>query len=490
MTQMEMIVLYAAIAFIAGLLIGLLIKRTPKKILQEKEDLAARAAALEAEKQYLQTDMQRLQQEHEQNTQALQQARTLQTQYSTQLESTVQLLAQSKAQLDEEKKHHLQTRHEAIQAENNNHRLRAELRYKDEQLQNQQQQLEQIGLKFENSFAVLAQNILDEKTKLFQTQQENSLNNLLTPLKENIKTFKEEFEARYKVESDDRISLREQIRHMMELNQTLSTQANNLTNALRGQVKQQGNWGEMILESILEYADLQKDLHYFVQQRTAGEEGNTLLPDVVIKYPDGRNLVIDAKVSLVHYEQYTNATDKPAQDEALQLLLGSVYRHIDVLSSKKYQDAVNALDFVMMFIPVEGAYITIMQADRQLWQYAYKKRVLLISPTNLIAAMKLVYDLWKREGINQNAQEVAEKAVRIYEKLAAFVEDFQRVGTHLQKAADVFHDAEKKLQTGKGNVISQAAQMKQKLHHNKPVRHLPDEWVNHALSQDETDTPE
>ena len=490
MTQMEMIVLYAGIALLAGLILGLLIKRTPKKVLQEKEELATRAAALEAEKQYLQTDLQRLQQEVDNTALALQEAQKLHTQYSTQLQSAHALLAEVKTAFDEEKKHHLQTRHEAINAENNNHRLRAELRYKDEQLQTQQQQLEQIGNKFENSFAVLAQNILEEKTKVFQSQQENSLNNLLNPLKENIKTFKEEFEARYKTESDDRISLREQIKHMMELNQTLSTQANNLTNALRGQVKQQGNWGEMILESILEYADLQKDLHYFVQHRTTGEEGNALLPDVVIKYPDGRSLVIDSKVSLLHYDQYTNSTDTAAQHDALGQLLNSVYKHIDVLSSKKYQDAVNALDFVMMFVPVEGAYITIMQADRQIWQYAYKKRVLLISPTNLIAAMKLVYDLWKREGINQNAQEVAEKAVKIYEKLAAFVEDFQRIGTHLQKAADVFHDAEKKLQTGKGNVISQASQMKQKLHHNKPIRNLPDEWVEQALSQDETDVPE
>ncbi|MBK7289190.1 MAG: DNA recombination protein RmuC, partial [Chitinophagaceae bacterium] len=158
----------------------------------------------------------------------------------------------------------------------------------------------------------------------------------------------------------------------------------------------QGNWGEMILESILEYADLQKGIHYFVQEQTHGEEGQSLHPDIIVRYPDDRSIVIDSKVSLLHYEQYSVATEPAQQQAALGLLLQSVYRHIDNLSGKKYQDAIGALDFVMLFVPVEGAYITMMQGDRELWQYAYKKRVLLISPTNLIAAMKLVYDMWKR----------------------------------------------------------------------------------------------
>ena len=169
------------------------------------------------------------------------------------------------------------------------------------------------------------------------------------------------------------------------------------------------------------------------------------------------------------------------------MLLQSVYRHIDNLSGKKYQDAIGALDFVMLFVPVEGAYITMMQGDRELWQYAYKKRVLLISPTNLIAAMKLVYDMWKRDGINQNAQEIADKAVKIYEKLAAFVEDFEKVGTQLEKATGTFKDAQKKLHTGRGNVISQASQMKQKVQHTKPIRELPAYLGEQGLAADEID---
>jgi DNA recombination protein RmuC len=363
--------------------------------------------------------------------------------------------------------------------------MKAQLQYKEEQLLTQKQQLDEIGRQFTKEFQVLAQKVLDEKTTSFHSVQEKSLIDLLNPLKENLQTFKQEFESKYKVESDDRISLREQIKHMMQLNQTLSSQANNLTNALRGQVKHQGNWGEMILESILEFADLKKGLHYFVQEKNKGEEGQALLPDVVVRYPDGRSIVIDSKVSLLHYEQYCSAEEEGAQRIALNLMQQSVTRHIDGLSGKKYAEAVGALDFVILFVPVEGAYITLMQANPQVWQYAYKKRVLLISPTNLIAAMKLVYDLWKREGINQNAQEVAEKAVRIYEKLASFLEDFEKVGSQLEKAGSCFNEARKKLHTGKGNLLATASQMKQKLHHNKPQRELPTILMEQAESEEE-----
>jgi DNA recombination protein RmuC len=206
----------------------------------------------------------------------------------------------------------------------------------------------------------------------------------------------------------------------------------------------------------------------------------------VVRYPDGRSIVIDSKVSLLHYEQYCSAADEGTQRIALNLMQQSVTRHIDGLSGKKYAEAVGALDFVMLFVPVEGAYITLMQANPQVWQYAYKKRVLLLSPTNLIAAMKLVYDLWKREGINQNAKEVAEKAVRIYEKLASFLEDFEKVGSQIEKAGNCFNEARKKLHTGKGNLLITAAQMKQKLHHTKPQRELPAVLMEEAENEEET----
>jgi DNA recombination protein RmuC len=366
--------------------------------------------------------------------------------------------------------------------------LDAELKYKNEQLINQKKEVESIGEKFQSEFKVLAQKILDEKTETFNKNQEKSLEDVLKPLKDNITTFKTEIEARYNTENNERISLREQIKLITETNKLLSDQANNLTNALRGQVKQQGNWGEMILESILEHAGLTKNLHFFVQERVYNEEGQVFLPDVIVKYPDDRSIVIDSKVSLKSFEEYCNSKDVEIQQEYLSLLLKSIYSHIDNLSGKEYQQKANALDFVMLFIPAEGAYITAMQSDPEMWRYAYNKKVLLISPTNLIAAMKLVYDLWKKDGLNADANAIAEKAVKIYEKLAAFIEDFEKVGVQLNKASGTFNDAQKKLYTGKGNLLSQANQMKAKLKHNKPNRELPAEMLEQALIEE--DMPE
>jgi len=482
--------LFCAATFFAGFIIAWLIKKTHADRVRELgaavEVQKTQTATLATEKQYLQQDKTILTEQLNAANSQLEESRELATTVSTKLNTAVEMISDMKQDFTIEKEKHFETKKELIQSNNDLHRLRAELRFKEEQLVIQKSQLEQIGNGFTKEFKILAQQVLDEKTASFHLVQEKSLADLLNPLKENINTFKQDFESKYKTESDDRISLREQIKHMMDLNSTLSTQANNLTNALRGQVKHQGNWGEMILESILEHADLKKDIHYFVQERNNGEDGQALLPDIIVRYPDGRSIVIDSKVSLIHYEQYCSATDEGAQRIALNLMQHSITKHIDGLSGKKYAEAVGALDFVMLFVPVEGAYISLMQANPQLWQYAYKKRVLLISPTNLIAAMKLVYDLWKRDGINQNAQEIAERAVRIYEKLAAFVEDFERVGSQLDKAGNAYTDAKKKLYTGKGNLITIASQMKQKVHHSKPQRELPVVMMEEAEREEET----
>lgn len=365
-------------------------------------------------------------------------------------------------------------------------RLETQLRYNTEKLDHQKHEIENIGNKFENQFKVLANQILEEKKNAFSKDQESSLKAILDPLKENITSFKQEFSAKLKTESDDRISLREQVVHMMTLNQTLAEQANNLTQAFRGSVKHQGNWGEMILESILEYTGMQKDIHYFVQQRTTNDEGDSIQPDVLVKYPDSRTIVIDSKVSLVHYEGFYKSTEPVIQQQQLALLVRSIKAHIDGLSGKSYQDVTNSLDFVMMFIPVEAAYITAMQTDPSLWQYAYKKRIILISPTNIITAMKLVNDMWQKDSIDRNAKAIAERAGKLYDKLAAFVEEFERIGIHLERAAGAFQDSKKKMTAGKGNLVSQAYHMKHMKISAKKT--LPPAIVEEALLEDEEDS--
>ncbi|SEW36700.1 DNA recombination protein RmuC [Chitinophaga sp. YR573] len=360
-----------------------------------------------------------------------------------------------------------------------NIQLKVQLDYKNDQLN----QIENIGNKFENQFKVLASQILEEKKNAFNKDQESSLKAILDPLKENISSFKQEFSAKLKTESDDRISLREQVVHMMTLNQTLSEQANNLTQAFRGSVKHQGNWGEMILESILEYTGMQKDIHYFVQKRSINDDGDSIQPDVLVKYPDSRTIVIDSKVSLIHYENFYKSTDPVLQQQQLALLVRSIKAHIDGLSGKSYQDVTNSLDFVMMFIPVEAAYITAMQTDPTLWQYAYKKRIILISPTNIITAMKLVNDMWQKDSIDRNAKAIAERAGKLYDKLASFVEEFEKIGIHLERAAGAFQDSKKKMTDGKGNLVSQAHRMKQMKINSKKA--LPSVIIEEALMEDE-----
>jgi DNA recombination protein RmuC len=338
--------------------------------------------------------------------------------------------------------------------------LQSQLAGSREQVAQHKEDMEQLGERFEQQFRLLAQNILEDKSRQFELQQETQFQRLLDPLRENLRQFKEQVEKSYKTESDERISMREQIRHMMELNRTLSDEAQNLTRALKGQVKTQGNWGEMILESILEYSGLQKNRQYFVQVRDENRDGRIIQPDVLVKYPDNRAIVIDSKVSLVHFERYNSASDKQEQAQQLELMHRSVKAHIDGLSAKNYQDVTNALDFVMLFVPVEAAYIAVLQHDASLWQYAYKKKILLISPTNLIAALKLVNDLWQRDAVTRNAMQIADRAGKLHQKLLGFMDNMQKVGEQIERAHQTWNTASRQLSEGKGNLVYQAEKLK------------------------------
>lgn len=361
-------------------------------------------------------------------------------------------------------------------------RLEAEKSSLLDKLETQKQDLEQIGQKFEKEFKLLAADILEEKTKSFNTIQETSLKTILDPLKNNIKEFKEEFENKLNNEAKEKGSLSQQIKQMMELNQNLSAQADNLTKALSNNVKQQGDWGEEILESILQYTGLQKDIQYFVQESSKNEDGDTIRPDVIVKYPDGRSLVIDSKVSLLHYTRFCAAQSQEEQELHRNQLLESFKKHIKGLDSRNYQSVTDALDLIMMFVPNEAAYITAMQADTSLWQNAYSRRVVVISPTNLIPAMKLVADMWQRDAINQNAIDIAEKAGKLYDKLVLFIDNFEKIGGQLDKAHETWHAAQKQLWKGKGNLVSQAEQMKSL--QAKATKELPTSLKERALLED------
>jgi len=364
-------------------------------------------------------------------------------------------------------------------------RLREFMRSENEKYIHQKQELEKMGEKFEVSFRNLANSILEERTQKFDQHQQNSLKHILEPLQKDIDTFKKDFTDKFHQETTQRISLGSQIENLMKMSNRISDEANHLTQALKGQVKQQGNWGEAILESILQFAGLQKNVQYFVQESHTAESGQKIQPDIRVQYPDNKHIIIDSKVSLIHFERFSNSENPEEKERHLASLVSSMKSHIQDLSSKNYQNVKeNTLDFVMMFIPLEGAFITAMQADQELWQFAYKKRILLISPTNLIAAMKLVQDFWQKDQNHKKSEEIVSKAAALYDKLVGFVESFLKIGESLNKAEQSFLNAKNQLSTGKGNLIGRAEQMK-RINGMKTSKNLPPEILANAFLEEE-----
>lgn len=312
-------------------------------------------------------------------------------------------------------------------------------------------------------FRNLANEIFENQTSRFKESSEQRLSELLTPFKENIEEFKKTVTTVYSNESKERYSLQNEIKNLMELNRSIGKEAQDLTRALKGDSKVQGDWGEMILERLLEMSGLQKGVHFVTQatvnadgSKIVGEDGRSLRPDVVVNYPDDRCVVIDSKVSLSAYIDYVNSPDNSdEQSEAARRHLLSVRRHIAELAEKRYQDLVGEkrLDFVMMFIPNEGAYFALMRLDPSIWEEAYAKRVLLTSPTHLIAVLKMLDQLWKQDAINKNVQEIARLSGTMVDKLVNFVSDMDNIEKHLGNAQASYTQARKRLAEGNGNVL-------------------------------------
>ena len=335
-------------------------------------------------------------------------------------------------------------------------------------LQEQKQEIEEMGKKLNLEFELIANRILDSKSQKFTDLNKDNLKNILDPLGKNITEFKSKVEEAYLNEAKERHTLTEKIKDLEGLNRQISQEAQNLTNALKGQAKTQGRWGEMILESILEKSGLVKDREYFLEHQLKDEEGNNLIseqegkkkrPDVVLHLPEDRAVIIDAKVSLVAFIRSTEASSQEAQQLELDLHVAAVKNHIDTLSKRDYDEYRKSLDFVIMFIPNEPAYIAAMQKDPNLWEYAYEKRILLLSPTNLITSLKLIVDLWKREYQSRNAIKIAERGQRMYDKFVSFVEKLKKLGEQINASQKSYEEAFGQLSSGKGNLIQQSAQL-------------------------------
>lgn len=324
---------------------------------------------------------------------------------------------------------------------------------------------EEVQLKEKNEMLMLqfekvANDIFERKTRQFKDTNKESLDIILKPFKDNIVDFKSRVEEIYSKENENRGALKAELRNLMELNKRITEETNNLTTALRGNSKVQGDWGEMILDTILAGSNLQKGIHYTTQENVKDEQGNNLRPDVILNLPDGKRVVIDSKVSLTAYVNYCACEDEESRRKAMTEHVRSVRNHMNELGRKSYQDSVlGSPDFVIMFIPTEPAFLAAVQSDSEIWNDAYRKKVIVSSPTNLFGMLKIVDDLWKRDDLGRNANRIAKEGAMMYDKFVGFVNTLEAIGKNVETMQGNYDKAMKQLRTGTGNLVSRAQRL-------------------------------
>lgn len=371
-------------------------------------------------------------------------------------QNTQQAYEQSQAKLNEKES--------AINA------LNRDIAMQEQQVADLQQKLdlhhEKIAAEQEQlrlDFMVSANKILEEKSQKFTDQNKLNIDGVLQPLQQKIKDFEQKVEQFYGNHNQERATLKEQIRQLTQLNQQMNEETRNLTKALKGESKIQGNWGEIILERILEKSGLRKDYEYFTQAHYVNEQGRRQLPDMIVQLPNQRHVVIDSKMSLTAYERYSSAQDEGGLQAALKAHILSVRKHVKELSEKKYEQIhqLNSLDFVLMFIPLESAFSLAVQNDHQLYYDAFDKNIIIVSPMTLLATTRTISNVWKQENQNRNAIEIAALGGKMYDKFVNFVNDLEQVGGKIQAADMAYNEAMKKLSYGRGNLLSKATKLKE-----------------------------
>ena len=354
-----------------------------------------------------------------------------------------------------------------------------------QKLAEQKAEVEELQQKFTKEFENLANKIFDEKTTKFSEQSKNNLEGILKPLREDISKFQSKVEETNKESIDRFASLRQQLSMLKDMNQQITQEAKNLTEALRGQSKTQGNWGEFILESILEKSGLVKGREYVVQESITAESGRRYQPDVIIKLPENKSIVIDSKVSLVGYEKFVSEDDEKQQQLALREHVNSIRSHIKNLSSKNYQNLyqLESLDFVLMFMPIEPAFALAVQNDPSIFNDAFELNIVIVSPSTLLATLRTIASIWRQEKQNKNAMEIAHQSGALYDKFVGFIQDLKLVGDRIDQAKGSYNDAWNKLKDGSGNLMGRIEKIK-KLG-AKTSKSLPQNIVDRANNDNE-----
>lgn len=348
--------------------------------------------------------------------------------------------------------------------------VKLELASKNEMIKNIQKiadekkaEVEELNKKFNEEFKNIANSVIANSSDNFKKMVFNDLNLVLNPLKEDLKSFDIKLGQNQTQQTTTITVLKEQITQLTNMNQVMSDETKNLTKALKGESKTRGNWGEVILETILDRSGLVKDEHYVREQNLKNDEGSNARPDVIINLPENRNLIIDSKLSLVDYERYSSADDDAEKIIHLKKHTDAMRKHIKDLSAKNYQKlhGINTPDFIIMFIPLESAFHIAIEFDRELFVEAYEKNIVLTSPTTLIPTLKIIYNIWRQETQNKNAMAIAEAGGRLYDKFAGFVDNMKKIGTSIDSTKKVYDDAFKQLSEGRGNLISQTERMRE-----------------------------
>ena len=358
--------------------------------------------------------------------------------------------------------------------------LEAERRQSADKLSTLQQSAQEAKTVLSDQFKNLANEILEEKSRRFAEQNQQNLDTLLKPLQEKLTDFRKQVDETYQSEARERFALKQEVEKLAGLNLRMTDETRALTNALKGESKTQGDWGELVLETILENSGLRKGEEYLVQDTQTISDGSRLQPDVVIRLPESKHLVIDSKVSITAYTRYMQSDDEEVKVSELNSHVQSIKQHIQGLSAKNYQDlyGVGSIDFVLMFIPIEPAFLAAMRHAPEIYQDALKKNIVIVCPSTLLATVRTVAHLWRQEQQNRNAQEIARQCAALYDKFVGFVEDLDKVGQRLEQAQSSYTDAVGKLKTGRGNLIRTAENVK-KLG-VKPNKSLPSKLTDVA----------
>lgn len=332
-----------------------------------------------------------------------------------------------------------------------------------DKLENQKTEIDELQKRLTTEFENIASKILKERSDEFSVSNHKNLSLLLNPLQEKIMLFEKKVEETYDKELRDKISLKEEVKKLTELNTRVSEEANNLTKALKGDVKKQGNWGEVILERVLERSGLTKGSEYDREVVVTTNENERQRFDVIIRLPDDKHIIIDSKVSLLAYEKYVSAETPEKQAFFLREHINSIRTHVKELSEKNYQDAlnINSPDFVLMFVPVEASFSVTVQADNELFSYAWDRKIVIVSPTTLLATLRTISSIWKQENQTKNAQEIARLSKALHDKFLAFAEDMSKIKISIDRAGDAYNEALKKMKDGKGNIIRTAERIKE-----------------------------